>query len=214
MYHFKMRTSVYFIIIVLTLYSCNENYDSQLQTPDIDEAGLSHGYNLTPLGCLLYSPLTCDEWNNGYNIQILKGNKKISEFAAPYSDLQKQLVFQLQKNGAVYYWFKKDYLKLPVDTTNIFDGQKSLPHTIYNADQLKDKLKHIYTNGKWTVNFKDSTLKIDFGQNDFSDVPLEGKYTKLGAGNMSLQQTVIFDSMINGKKEIFKKNINTTYESY
>ena len=191
-----------------------DNYDPELQTPDIDAAGMSHGYNLTPLGCLLYTPLTCDEGIDGFNIQIFKDNKELSSLGYPYSYLQKELVFELQKNGAVHYWFKKDYLKSPIDTVNILDGQKSLSHTIYHGEQLKDKLKHIYTNGKWIVNFKDSTLKIDFGQNDFSLLPLEGKYTSLGAGNMSFQQTVLFDSLQNGQKQTFRKNINTTFQAY
>jgi len=52
------------------------------------------------------------------------------------------------------------------------------------------------------------------GKNDFGLIPLEGKYTNLGAGRMSFQQTVYFDSLVNGKKETFRKNINTYYEGF
>jgi len=198
------------VLFIFPLTGCFNNYDPELETPD----GHGGGYNLTPLGCLLYTPLTCNENNKAFNVQIFKDDKEISSVGFPYSDLQKELVFELQRNGAVHYWFKKDYLKSPIDTIDILDGQKSLSHTIYHGDQLKDKLKYIYTTGKWTANFKDSTLTIDFGQNDFSLLPLKGKYTSLGAGHMSFQQTESFDSLINGKRETFKKNINTYYEGY
>lgn len=206
-------TKAIFLFVSLTSCGHTKNYDSKLETPDIDAAGMSHGYNLTPLGCLLWTPFTCRD-NNGFNVEILKGNEEISSEGYPYSDLQKELVFELQKNGTVNYWFKKDYLKSPMDTITLMDGQKSLSHTIFHGDQIKSKLKVLYTSGKWKVNFKDSTLTIDFGKNDFNLLPLQGKYTSLGAGKMSLQQITYFDSLVNDKMESFRKNTNTYYKAF
>jgi hypothetical protein len=210
----KFFTITLFLLVSLASCGQTKNYDPELETPDIDDAGISHGYNLTPLGCLLWTPFTCDENNNGFNIQILKGAKEVSSVGYPYSDLQKQLVFELQRNGTVNYWFKKDYLKSPMDTITLMDGQKSLSHTIFHGDQIKSKLKILYTSRNWKVNFKDSTLTIDFGKNYFNLLPLQGKYTSLGAGKMSFQQTIYFDSLVNGKMETFRKNINTYYKGF
>ena len=211
-----MKSYTITLFLLVSLASCGQtkSYDSELQTPDIDAAGMSHGYNLTPLGCLLWTPFTCSESNNGFNVQIMKDNKEISSVGQPYSELQKQLVFELQRNGTVNYWFKKDYLNGPMDTITLMDGQKSLSHTIFHGDEIKAKLKAFHTTGNWKVNFKDSTLTIDFGKNDFGLTPLEGKYTSLGAGRMSFQQTIYFDSLVNGTKETFRKNINTYYEGF
>ena len=211
-----MKLNTIALLLLISLTSCRQakNYDPELETPDIDAAGMSHGYNLTALGCLLSTPFTCSERNNGFNVQIVKDNREISSVGYPYSDLQRQLVFELQRNWTVNYWFKKDYLKSPMDTITFKYGQKSLSHTIFHGDQIKSKLKIIYKSGNWKVNFKDSTLTIDFGKNDFGLTPLQGKYTNLGAGEMSFQQTIYFDSLVNGKKETFKKNINTYYEGF
>ena len=92
---------------------------------------MSHGYNLTPLGCLLWTPFTCDENNNGFNVQIIKGDMEVSSVGYPYSELQKQLVFELQRNGTVNYWFKKDYLKGTMDTITLNGWTKiSISHQI------------------------------------------------------------------------------------
>ena len=148
----------------------------------------------------------------GYNVQIVMKNKEISSTAHPHSELQKDLVFELQRNGTVNYWFKKDYLESADKIVTGPDGQNGLSHTILPSDKLH--LKHLYTNGTWTANFKDSTIKIDFGKNDFLLPPLEGKYTTLGAGSWGFQQKVYYDSLYNGRTETFKKIINAYFESY
>jgi hypothetical protein len=41
-----------------------------------------------------------------------------------------------------------------------------------------------------------------------------GKFTSLGASTMSLQQTMYFDSLVNGKKQTLKKIRNAYYEGF
>jgi V8-like Glu-specific endopeptidase len=81
------------------------------------------------------------------------GDKEISSKGCPYSELQKQIVFEFQKNGTLKYWFKKDYLKSPIDTTITQSGQKIYSHTLKHSSELL--LRHIYTNGQWKANFKE-----------------------------------------------------------
>lgn len=211
-----MKFLTIFISLFFLLISCGDtkNYDPELQIPDIDAAGMSHGYNLTPLGCLLYTPFTADENNQQFNVQLFKDDRQVSSYAFPYSDIQKQLVFELQRNGTVNYWFKKDYFKSPIDTITLANGQTSFSHTIFHGDQIKSKVKNLYTSGSWKVNFKDSSLLIDFGKNDFNLSPLQGRYTCLGAGRFCFQQAIYFDSLANGRKETFKKNINIYYSQF
>ena len=198
------------VSFIFSLTGCFNNYDPELETPD----GHGGGYNLTPLGCLLWTPFTCDENDSVFNVQILKDNKEISSVGYRYSDVQKELVFELQRNGTVNYWFKSDYIKSPTDTITILDGQKALSHTIYHGEQIKPLVRHYYTTGRWVVNFKDSSLMIDFGQNHFGLTPFKGKFSSLGAGRMSLQQTLYFDSLIDGKKQALRKNINVYYQGF
>lgn len=166
--------------------------------------------SMSPTECLEFSPLGYH--GDGYNITVYRDGQEISSKGYDYSNLQKEIVLEFNEGGRLVYWFKKDYLTPNDDTVILQDGTKSLSHTIKHSGELQ--LKHIYTNGTWQINFKDSTVKIDFGKNDFSLIPIEAKYTRLGAGNLDLQQTEYFDSLINGKKETLKKVINAYLESY
>ena len=190
----------------------HSGYDPELQTPDIDAGGLQHGDRLTPLGCLLYTPLSYNDDNYFYNIATYRNGKEVRSVGRPCSDLQKQVVFEFHRDGTLAYWFKKDYLKSPTDTITYSGGGISTTHTILPSSELH--LKNIYRSGKWVADFKDSTLTIDFGTNDFGLVPFVGRYTTLGAGRLVLCQTIDFDSVINGKVERFIKKINTYYRSY
>ncbi len=173
-------------LIFIVIWSCHEKYDSALETPDIDDAGMSHGFNLTPLGCLLHHPWA---YNDEFNPKTFID-----------SNLQKQIVFEFQRDGTLKYWFKKDYLKSPIDTVIDLGGNKGFSRTILPSTKLK--LKNIYTYGTWIVNFKDSSIKIDFGVNNFSLLPIKGKYITLSSSDMDIQQQ-IFDSSRN------KRNIKT-----
>ena len=79
---------------------------------------MKHGYNLTPLGCLLNSPWEYDLINDSlYNIQILRINIEISSKGYRYTPNQAQLVFQLQRDMSLRYWVKNDYINSPSDTS-------------------------------------------------------------------------------------------------
>lgn len=159
------------------LYGCKENYDPELQTPDIDDAGMTHGYYLTPLGCLVNAP-----WN-------------LYTYDSSKTTVLNSTVFELQKNGTLKYWFKSDYLKSPIDTITQLDGKKSIGHHKMNSKFLLENkwLKNIYTNGSWKANFKDSTIQIDFGKNNFSLLPIQGKYI-LSGGEMRITQIAVISS--------------------
>lgn len=202
------------VILVGSLFYIvtRRGYDPQLEHPDMDDAGMRHGTMLTPLGCLLYAPLTYDEKNDGYNVATYQHGKVISSVRASYSELQKQIVFEFRRDGTLAYWFKRDYLKSAIDTLTDSNGQKYTSHIIRPSSQLQ--LKRIFESGKWKANFKDSTLTIDFGDNNFGLISFEGKYTLLGAGKLALCQATDFDSLVNGKLERFMRKVNTYYESY
>ena len=203
-------SKIIFSVLIISLSGCAQNYDPELEQPD----GHHGGYNLTQLGLLLYTPFIYRESSVGFNVQIFNGDRELSSIGVPYSDLQKELVFEFHRNGTLSYWFKKDYIHGYMDTITLSNGQKSLSHTLYHSDQLGDKVKRIYATGSWHANFKDSSLKIDFGKNNFSLLPFVGRYTYLGVGGMALEQTFVFDSLVNGKHETFKKVINTYFEEF
>lgn len=167
-------------LLLTTISGCRERYDSELQTPDIDDAGMQHGYNLTPLGCLVYRP---------WNIKFEDKSDSIN---------LNNLVFELQKNGDLYYWFKADYLKSPNDTFTLADGNKSYEHKIWTSDYLLEQkwLKNINKKGHWVANFKDSSIQINFGDNQFSLLPIEGKYTSLGSSEMTIKQAKVKGKML------------------
>jgi len=211
-YSTKVFHHVTILIVLLPVFGFGQEFDSTLMTPDIDAAGMNHGYNLTPLGCLLFSPLTYSEINGLYNVATYHGEKEISSVGVPYSDIQKQIVFEFQRNGSLKYWLKKDYLVPAIDTLVNSSGRKYTKHTIKPSNQLQ--LRKIFDSGKWQVNFSDSTLVIDFGENGLELLPLRGKFTSLGAGAISFRQTTTFDSLANGKMEHYLRNVNTYFTSY
>ena len=154
-------------------HGCKESYDPELETPDMDDSGMQHGHNLTTLGWLVRAPWNLDT-NDTSSANILK-----------------YTVFEFQKDGSMKYWFKSDYLKSPLDTITILDGNKNIRHSIRDSKALLKEhwLKNIYTNGSWKANFKDSTIQISFGKNTFSLLPIEGKYLTLEGGEMVIMQT-------------------------
>jgi hypothetical protein len=193
--------------------SCGKCYDPELEVPDIDAAGVSHGYILTPLGRLLFTPLAyMTDYGVGYNVVLYLKGKEISSKAAQYTELQKNIVLEFQRDGTLKYWLKTDYIESPFDTVHRPDGQTVVSHNIAPSSKLH--LKKIYTSGTWKANFDTHTLSIDFGQNDLSLLPLEGIYTSLGAGTLDLQQTMDVDSLVKGKMLKYKKVINTYFQYY
>jgi hypothetical protein len=169
-------------------------------------------HRLSPLECLTFSPLAYVEETGGYNVAINYHGREVSSIEVPYTEIQKQLVMEFQQNGSLKYWLKRDYIISPFDTGESPDGRKTISHTIRPSEQLK--LKKIYECGKWVANFSDSTVKIDFGKNDLGLLPIDGRYTRLGAGALNLQQVFYFDSVTNGKVEKYEKHINTYFQYY
>jgi hypothetical protein len=104
------------------------------------------------------------------------------------------------QNGKVNYWFKSDY---DTSLTTKLSPDKNGVTTTTRLNIEKSQIKKINTNGLWKANYVDSTLFIDFGKKLIP--PLNGKYAKLGSGSFDLKQTFIFDSLVNGKIEKFRK---------
>jgi hypothetical protein len=183
MNHFLL--TIFLVFFSISIFSgCRESYNPKLQTPDIDNAGMNHGYNLTPLGCLVYAP-----WN-------------LNDSDSSNTDALKKVIFELHEDGTLKYWFTDDYLKSPTDTIILSDGNKSISHSIRNSKVLlkNNWLKNIYTSGSWKVNFNDSTIQISFGKNDFLLSPIEGKYITLGS------QEMVIHGKANFRKTYFSFN--------
>jgi hypothetical protein len=199
----KQVFSALLITIAIVVSSCkNGSYDPKLQTPDTNGRGLMKGYTLTPLDCLVYDAWEYDLGNhNRYNIALFYNDSQLYSRAATYTLIEANLVFKLDTNFTLEYWTKNDYEKSPVDTVNggIIRG---------GAPRNSTNLKNIYK-GKWTVDFKDSTLKFDFDDPRLGYPPLEVKYMELGSSRMTFRQTTWIDSAIDNKNVRLKKVITT-----
>lgn len=209
----------YIILLFLFFYSCtggkgNNNAqkkkinamqsDTELQVPD----GHGGGYILTSLGRLIYGPWQAMNPDLGYNVEIFLDDKVISSKGQPYMEIEQQLVFELQKNGSLKYWFKKDYERHPTPEDSMYEQQGITRTTHFRPDV--DHIEKIYTKGGWQTNFNDSALNIHFDDNSLP--PLIGRYSELGSGHMSFQRTSFFDSVYNGQKVTLKKVLTTYYE--
>jgi len=199
-----------FILILINCNGRHKKYDPALQTPDIDAAGMDHGYNLTELGCLLYAPWEID--NSGFSVARNTSYEMNGDYLPhkdySFTEQEKNLVFELHRNGTMKYWFKTDYIKSPDDTLIQENGTKSFSHMVLPSSRLQ--LKKIYTQGTWSVNFNDSSIIINFGKNDFDLAPINARYKDLGSADMNLEEIVFVDSLYNGKMVRLKKT-TTTY---
>ena len=204
------NTLLLFSILLFCVSSCKSQsgYDPELMTPDNDAAGMNHGFNYTPLGALLaypweYEVVVIDSSSN----RIVPGsiNKTIKE-------LKDEFVFEPQRDGSLKYWFKSDYLINPIDTVILADGNKSISITRLKSKDLK--IKKIYTTGKWEANFRDSTIMIDFGKNDFGLNLIKGKYYLLTAENLRIIEEASINSVTEGKKNKSQKKIYSSFVHY
>src|SRR4051812_29962737 len=93
---------VIYVVFALALIGC-ESHDPDLEIP---ESGGS-GYNLTPLGALVYRPWQVDRAVNGTNVEIFLGASLCSSLGQPYSKTEKNLLFLLMKKGGVRYSFER-----------------------------------------------------------------------------------------------------------
>ena len=209
--------TVLLCILVLN-NSCNgqQKTDKTIKVPDVDNAGMNHGSNYTPLGRLINLPWQYkEEYFEGIvNMGIYIKDKEIDSDSIFFTDIQKNLVFELHKDGSLKYWFKSRYLKSPNDTVKLKSGNFTYSHTVMSSEQLiiRKYLSNIHTKGKWSVNFNDSTIIIDFGNNEFNLKPLVAKYLVLNASDMKLEETDYFDSLYEGKHERLKKITLSSFE--
>ena len=178
--------------------------DTELQVPDVHGGG----HILTPLGRLIYGPWQVENPDFGYNAAIYFGDTEISSLKQLYNEVEKEFVFEMQRDGSLKYWFKKDYEHHATAEDNAYEKKHIAMATHYRPGV--DQIKKIYTKGNWQVNFKDSTLIIQF---DDGNLPqLNGRYSDLGSGFMSFQRISFFDSLYNGQKVKLKKVLTTYYE--
>ena len=184
-----------FLFIILWNF-CGCGYDHKLKEPDC----CGDGYNLTPLGRLVYGPW--QTYLNGNNEAVFFDGKEISSIGTDYSQLEKNLVFELLQDGTVKFWFKSDYdssLKNRVspDANGI---------QLVTEDQPKEnEIKKVYNSGTWRANFRDSSLAIDFGKDGNGMPGLIGKYKKLGSTYLDFQEISYFDSTYLGEKKHLRR---------
>jgi|SRR3984957_2932455 len=181
---------------------CSSCYDHRLMTPDC----CGTGYNLTPLGCLVYGPW--QTYLDGNNEAVFFEGKEISSIGTGYSPLQKNLVFELLQNGTVKFWFKSDYdSSLSIRTSPDANGIQ----TFTNIQPKENEIKKVYNSGRWRADFRDSSLTIDFGKNSTGIPAIKGKYKNLGSTYFDFQKISYFDSVYLGTKSTLKKVITTHY---
>ncbi len=181
---------------------CSNGQDPELETPDIDANGMSHGTNLTQLGCFVYLPWQYDLRPNNdgrYNVRVISGDSEIYSKAFTYTHQEADLVIKLYKDKTLKYWLKKDYIHSPIDTTS------DSGTIIHGVSIDNSNIKNIYK-GSWTFSLRDSAFKLIFSDPKMMLASIDGKYMKLGSSAMSYQKISFFDSTINGRLMTLKKN--------
>jgi hypothetical protein len=197
------KRALFFVmtVYILCLCGCGSSYDPRLKNPDC----CGGGYNLTPLGALVYGPWEAAD--DGYNEMLYVSGKEIISIGRNYTSLQQNLVFELLQDGSLHYWFKSDYdSTLAKKSSQNENGVK----TISEGSPKDRAIKVLYKSGRWKANFSDSSIVIEFGANQ-NISPLKGKYLHLGGNTFKLQQTSFFDSIYNGKHEKYQKVITTYF---
>lgn len=163
------------IYIIIFFQFCTQNYDKDLMNPD----GYGGGYNLTILGCLVAGPWHIDPKNSGYNTSLYINGQLVSSKGVGFNNAEKDLVFKLNKDGSIVYWFKSENL---------------------NKEDKKNTQKKIkfYEKGYWKLNKEDSTFSIYF--QELKNPICNFKYADLGSSYAYLQQISYYDSVCNNKK--------------
>ena len=112
------------------------------------------------------------------------------------------------QDGSVNYWFKYGYdsaqaKKAGSDNNDIKNE--------FTSNGKNNKAK-VYKGKSWKANFIDSSLTIDFGNNEFNLPVLSGKYAQLGSGSLYFKQISYIDSSYNGKQAKYTKLVSTIYK--
>jgi len=181
---------------------CGSRYDHKLETPDC----CGTGYNLTPLGRLVYGPW--QTYLDGNNEAVFFEGKEISSIGTDYSPVQKNLVFELLQDGKVKFWFKSDYDSSLKKRTS---PDANVVQMVTSNPPKEREIKKVYHSGTWQANFRDSSLTIDFGKEGNGIPALIGKYKNLGSTYFDFKKISYFDSTYLGEKKILKKVVTTHY---
>jgi len=195
----KLIINISVLLLLLVLYACKYNNDNDLERPD----GYKGSY-LTPLGCLVDGPWAVSEAGDGYNVKLFLDGKEISSKGYLYTELQKDLVFKLHKDGTLTYWLRSEN----GDAFSKKNGDSVTLQVRNSSYDYEQDLKKKYTDGYWKANFKDSTLSVHFNNKNIPD--LNYKYESLGVGDANFQESYFVDSVYNGKK-VTMKRVNTIY---
>ena len=186
-----LTLSLIFMYIWILVSGCSQNYDKDLV--QIKSDGLSY---LTTLGCLVHAPWETQD--SFFNVKSFLNEKEISSSGAAYDKLQKDLVFELHKNGSITYWRKSE--------NNITDSSKDGITRTLTQHTENDNLIKKYDKGSWKVDYTDSIVMINFANKDILNMRL--KFKELGSVYGLFEQTYFTDSLIDGKKIKIKK-VNT-----
>jgi len=187
-------------IFLAAALSCNSQQNSKYvnTSPSGDR-------RLTPLGCLIFGPWEVSPINSGYNVSIYHNDSLISSYGVNYNNEERNLVFQLFDGGSLKRWSKTDYVSK--------DWDKSKGQTIVvSRSKPKDgQIRSIYSTGKWTVNYSDSSLTVSSGSDTTHPINISAKYLLLGSGELKLSTTIQFDTLLNGKLVRCRKVLTKDY---
>ncbi|MBY0476280.1 MAG: hypothetical protein K2Q24_01425 [Chitinophagaceae bacterium] len=165
----SLKLSLFFMAVFLIGCFGENGHDPDLFEPDTDNSGLQKGYNYTDLGMLVSFP-----WRIAGERKDTSAKVNLSTFESNIeSHVKASLFFELNKDGSASYWFMEDYIEGPVDTIRGSDSMVTINIKVRRSKDLK--LKHIYSDAKWSYNKTDSAFEINFGKNDFNLEPIKGK---------------------------------------
>ncbi len=149
--------------LLILLSSCAQNYDR-----DLIRVNSEGNQYFTTLGCLVHAPWQTED--SFFNAKIFLKGKEIQSSGAVYDKLQKDLVFELHKNGSLSYWLKSE--------NNIIDSSKDGITRTITQQEGDDNLRKKYNKGFWKVTSSDSIIMINFANKNIPNITL--KFTDSG----------------------------------
>jgi len=169
--------------------SCQEtSFDKDIYYLDDNGGGL----RLTKLGCLTNGPWNFSNDRIYYNQKVILKNEIIIDEKKEIDSSIRNLVFELKKDGTMYYWFKHD-MPIEMDTLGTSYGIK---RTVKHDSSHKSLGKTVKI-GLWVHNPIDSTIKLHFNSKTVKD--LFFKYNTLHNGFCELQEFSQDSILINNK---------------
>lgn len=198
-YHYmkynKHSSFLFFLFTTISFYfnSCGQGYDSSLMRPD----GNGKGYILTPLGCLVNGAWQITN-QDGYNRKLFINEVEVSSVGVDYGDLQKNLVFELHKDGSITYWLLNE---------NGGPDTSEIRRVAIKPEGYSD-LKKVYTKGYWKADFEKKTIVIRFDELKMTEFNFT--YGNLSSDFVEFQQTSFIDTVYNNKK-VKMKEVKSMY---